>query len=181
MSAAEARLHLRIDHEDDDASLKLYLQAATDMLDGPEGRLGRAILTQRWEQRQRGASFDRVHLMLGTDCKLVSLSYIDRDDEPRDLVVGAYRLIDLGDQAYIEPRAGFSWPRDMADRPDALRVVFDVGQAPEEVSETILQAIRLIAGHWYEQREATAVVEMKEIPIGAETLINIAKIHGWAG
>lgn len=180
VTAEAARLHLRIDHEDDDELLDTYLQAATDMLDGAEGRLGRAIVRQTWEQRQPGI-VGRVELMLGPECQLVALSYIDRNDDERALVPEAYRVIDMGDRAYIEPRNGFSWPGDFGDRPDALRVTFTAGQAVGDVPETIRQAIRLLAGHYYEQREATAVVEMKEIPIGAETLINLNKVKGWAG
>ena len=177
----EARQHLRIDHNDDDASLEVYLRAATEMLDGVEGRLGRALVSQEWEQRQAKPDRHRVDILLGPNPQIVSLFYVDTADNIQALTVSDFRVIDMGDRAYIEPRPGYSWPTDFADRPDALRIVFAAGEAAEDIAETIKQAIRLIAGHWYEQREATAVVEMREIPIGAETLINISKVHGWVG
>lgn len=179
LTTDDLRAHLRIDDDADDAQLATYLAAAIGMLDGPEGRLSRALVSQEWEQRQRGPSFGRVEVLLGPDAKLTGVSYIDKDDRELPLEAGHYRLIDLGDTAYVEPRKNQVWPSDMDDRPDALRVRYIAGQPAAEVPETIKQAIRLIVGHWYEQREATAVVEMKEIPIGAETLINISRIHGF--
>src|SRR5678809_194962 len=45
----EAKAHLRIDHDDDDVYVQGLIDAATGMVDGRYGSLGRALEPQTWE------------------------------------------------------------------------------------------------------------------------------------
>src|SRR5262245_61367182 len=49
VSLDEAKAHLRVDHTDDDNYITALIAAATTYLDGWNGVLGRAMITQEWE------------------------------------------------------------------------------------------------------------------------------------
>jgi uncharacterized phiE125 gp8 family phage protein len=49
VSLAEAKAHLRVDFDDEDALISGLIDAATQHLDGWSGVLGRALMPQTWE------------------------------------------------------------------------------------------------------------------------------------
>lgn len=55
-------------------------------------------------------------------------------------------------------------------RGDAVQVTFDVGQ--EHVPPTVKQAILLIASHWYENREATSPLQIRDVPLSYQWLLD---------
>mgnify|MGYP000847681045 CR=1 FL=1 len=44
----EAKLHLRVDHDDEDLMIDSYIRAASARLDGPDGYLGRCLTPKVW-------------------------------------------------------------------------------------------------------------------------------------
>lgn len=48
VSLADAKVHLRVDHGDDDTYIGAIVAAATEHLDGWNGILGRCLVTQTW-------------------------------------------------------------------------------------------------------------------------------------
>ena len=57
-----------------------------------------------------------------------------------------------------------------------IRFVAGYGDDSESVPDQFAQAIRLIVGHWYENREAvqdTRRLEIMEIPMGATDLLKV--------
>lgn len=183
VTLSEAKGHLRIAADDDfdDTELQGYLDAAVQLLDGPYGRLSRAIMPQGWTQLQGrpNSSTQRIWLQLATVTAIDAIRYLDESDEAQVLDVANFRKVLLEDAAYIEPSTGTSWPK-MADRPDALQIDFTAGYADAaSVPATIKQAIRLLVGEWANEREASTPVELREIPIGVDSLIEPYKL-GWA-
>ena len=49
VTLADAKLHLRVDGDDEDVIIATMLEAAIRYLDGPDGVLGRALAPQEWE------------------------------------------------------------------------------------------------------------------------------------
>ncbi len=75
VSIFEARSHLRVDHSEDDALIAGYIAAATDALDGRDGLLGRALVTQRWRLVLDAFPAGPIVLPLPPLRSVLSLSY----------------------------------------------------------------------------------------------------------
>lgn len=61
VSMTEAKAHLRVSHDDEDAEIAAMVDAATAYLDGLDGVLGRALGQQTWRAVfQAGSCTDRL-------------------------------------------------------------------------------------------------------------------------
>ena len=61
VSLTEAKAHLRVSHDDEDAEIAAMVDAATAYLDGLDGVLGRALGQQTWRAVfQAGSCTDRL-------------------------------------------------------------------------------------------------------------------------
>lgn len=152
---AEAKAHCRVDHDDDDSLIDGYIAAATAHLDGWSGILGRALVTQVW--RQAYCAFGVLRLPLSPVQSVTEVAYTDRDGVEKTVAAADYVLLADGYGSYAMAAPGASWPGDAGAGADAVRVTFAAGYgAPDEVPAAIRQAVLLLVGHWYENREAVA-------------------------
>ena len=176
VTLAELKAHLRIEHTDDDAvTLPAILEAARGHLDGWHGALRRPLINQGWRVAVREADrFARLFAPLAPCVAVVSIQYYAPDaDDLTTADASHFRLIKTSpDWAYLEPKAGRSWP-SLDDRPDALQAVFTCGYGADgsKVPPEIRHAIKLIAGHLYENREQSTALSLKSLPFGVEALI----------
>lgn len=55
------------------------------------------------------------------------------------------------------------------------------GDVPEhDVPENLRHAVLLLVSHWFHNREAATEKQMREVPIGIQSLVGLSKI-GWVG
>jgi uncharacterized phiE125 gp8 family phage protein len=178
LSLADVRLHLRIDHTDEDPVLQAYIDAAAGYLEGPNGILDRALVTQSWQQ-QYPAFTDPLALPLGLQPvqSVTSINYYDADSATQLLDAALYRLVANAEGGPVIERAtDDAWP-GTALRDDAVTVVFVAGDEPLALAAPIRQAMLLLIGHWYAQRETAAVGSYAEVPYAVTALlINHARI-----
>jgi uncharacterized phiE125 gp8 family phage protein len=171
ISLNEAKAHLRVDHDDDDALIAGFVAAATDWMDGYSGVLGRALLTQTWSQEFDGFSCLRLAL---NPVQSVSIAYVDAAGAVTPLAGSAYVLREDALSPYLEPVFGGVWPSVWAQA-DAVRVTYVCGYtSPGLVPEAIRQAAKLLLAHWHENREAAdagGANSMGEVPLGVKALI----------
>ena len=171
ISLDDVRGHLRIDHSDEDPTLQLYIDAATGYLEGCTGILTRALVTQSWVQSYPVFT-DPILLPLGLQ-PVQSVTAINYYDElGADLVVldTLYRLVHAELGPRIERTGDTAWPLT-AVRDDAVRVEFIAGDEPAAVPAPIRQAMLLLVGHWYANREAVAPGTYAEIPYAVHALL----------
>lgn len=64
---ADLKAHLRVDHDDDDATLAALMASAVAHLDGWTGVLGRAIMPQTWKQEYTAWGSFRIAMPDVTD------------------------------------------------------------------------------------------------------------------
>jgi uncharacterized phiE125 gp8 family phage protein len=169
VTLAEAKAHVRVDHADDDSLITALIAAATDHLDGYTGILGRALITQTW--RQDFAAFaPKLRLALRPVASVASVTYFDGDNASQTLSASIYGLFEDGAGPYIALDPDQTWPGSYR-RVDGVSVTYVAGEAAAAVPNAIKQAILLLVGHWYANREAVAEGQMHAVPMAAEALI----------
>jgi uncharacterized phiE125 gp8 family phage protein len=143
VSLAEAKAHLRVDHDDQDDLITAQIKAATAYLDGYSGLLGRALVTQTW--RQDFAVFaDRLPLPVSPVTAIVSVLYFDTGNVQQTLDAEVHDLFADVRATYLALRPGQVWPATF-NRADAVSITFTAGfGAAVDVPEPIHQAILLI-------------------------------------
>jgi hypothetical protein len=75
-------------------------------------------------------------------------------------------------QAVIGLKKDQTWPSDLPPRRRRARAVqrgLQLAHLPNP--GVLLQAMKLMIGHWYRNREETAAVQLYEIPMGAKILM----------
>lgn len=158
VSLAEAKAHLRYMRTDQDALIEGLIGSATEHLEGRNGILGRALVTQTWEvrldcfpSRHRG----RIELPMPPLQSVTSVKYIDTAGVERTLTSGTDYVTDAQHMiGRIRPAYGKTWPHTIDDE-GAVRITFVAGYGDAAaVPNGIRQAILLLVGHWWLNREA---------------------------
>jgi uncharacterized phiE125 gp8 family phage protein len=166
-------VHLRVDHDEDDAYISALIAAATDYLDGAFGVLGRALVTQTWQMGLADwPAASAMVLPVPPVQAVTSVSYFDAGNAPQVLAAENYRLVASESRALIELVDGVGWPESYS-RSDAISVTFTAGygDTADDVPEPIRQAVRLLVAHWYDSaRAAVSEGDLVAIPFGVRAL-----------
>lgn len=152
VSLAEARAAARVLHDDEDVLFDIWIDAATDMIDGPFGYLGQCIASQTWQisfpanaVSVRGS----IELPFGPVTSIASIKTFDGTTLSADLKAD-FELVAGRFDAVVQPKTGAAWPV-LADRHDALQIEFVAGDAVAKAATK--QAILMIIAHWHANRE----------------------------
>ena len=145
LSAADLKSRLNIGSEMSDEIADALIKAARQMIDGRDGWLGRAFITQTWQGSLDGfpCSYIRIPLPPLQDVSVVR--YVDSAGAQQELDSSDYQIVQ-GAAPYIVPAFGRSWPatRCVADAV-MIEFVAGYGDNPEDVPEPIRSAIALQA------------------------------------
>lgn len=169
---ADLRAHLRVDHADDNAAIEGYIKAASAQLDGPEGRLGLALMAQTWRiafPPLFGCS--PLRLPVSPCREIVSVSYLDAAGAEQTADKTEFRLFGDERSAFVEPLNGKAWPAAGSYR-DALRIEVAAGYENDAYPEDVRQALRLLVAHFYRNAEAVVIgAPATSLPWGVEEMI----------
>lgn len=157
LSLSEAKAHLRVDTNDDDALIAGHILAARKWA---EGYIRGGIVTQTWDYTldgqwplvyADGRDRWRIYLPLHPVQKLtsdspqvsaVSVTYVDTNGATQTLTASLYTVHVDGPVAYIEKAYGASWP-SVRDQPSGITVRFTVGYAVESVPDDMRSALMM--------------------------------------
>lgn len=155
VTLSEALAHCRVDNSDDDGLIVGYIMAARQYL---EDICGMCFATQTLD-----ATFDSMwpalfQLPRAPAQSITSISYVDTAGATQVLASNQYVAALKRHIAIIAPAYGVTWP-EVRDQTDAItvRYVAGCGNSPSDTPEALRQAILLLVGHWYENREAVVV------------------------
>lgn len=174
ISLAEAKRHLRVLHDDDDADIAELVEVATAAIEGPNG-IGVALSPQTWRM-----SLDHfpceIIVPLGPVTSITSIAYTGADGNPA--TVPSWRA-DLDQQPLrIWPARDAAWP-SLVCEPGAVKVTFVCGytQTPSDLKA----ALKLLVGHFYEHREAvTTDLKAVELPMGVAAILDRYRVGRFA-
>jgi len=129
VSLDAVKLHLRVDHTDDDAVISALIDAAIDHLDGWGGILGRALVNQTWRQDFGGFVCDRLRLPLVPVTSAPTITYYDSQNAQETLADSYWQVLTDALGPYVALKPGQSWPSSYS-RADAVSVTFVAGYGP---------------------------------------------------
>ena len=166
---AEAKMHCRVDHDAEDALLSLLIQAARGLV---EEMTGRALITRTLEWRvDRWATL--LYLPYPPAIDVLQIEYTDAEGVTRRLPPSAYSLRNSVTPAYIRLDTA-QLPTVELARDGAIVVRYRAGYGgAEDVPMALRQAILLLVGHWYLNREAVGAsgVNQSELPLAVSSLL----------
>lgn len=178
VSLAEAKAHLRVLHANDDTAISALIAVATRMVDGRYGLLGRPLVTQSWEYRiDAFPDCGTIVLPLPPLISVGAVTYVDGAGAVQTLSASQYVVDTATFEGQIRRGYGLDWPATR-DEPHAVRIVFTAGfGAAAAVEQPIKQALLLMIGHWYANREAVSEASLKEVPMSAKWLLGPYKMQ----
>lgn len=159
VSVIEQKEHLRIDDDYEDAYIAAAITAARTWV---EGQTKRAIMDQTWAHDidydwPMKAGQQRIDLPLNpvpvqTSPSTVVITYTDADNAAQTLAQTQYIVVGRTHGSYIVPEYDVEWPT-VRRIPNAITVQFQAGDS-DNIPGDLKHAIMLLAGHYYENREA---------------------------
>lgn len=197
VSLPEAKLFLRQDGSDDDRLIESFISAARQHIDGRDGWLGRALVTQSWDltldgfpmypwtssvyfESQFGPGLGPIITVpLAPLISVTSITYTDTNGTPQTLAGTEYSVDAKSQPGRIVPAPGKVWPIARYGILNAVTVRFVAGYgAADDVPEGIRFAIKALVAHWYENRAAVDVGAGVEVPMHVEALLAPYRLWG---
>lgn len=165
----QAKAHLRVTGTSEDADIMAYLRAVVSHLDGPEGLLNRALVTQTLVYTldafpARAPTFD---LPLPPLISVTSVAYLDGEGASQTWAAANYRVLNAGvatRKGRIERAYGVSWPATRAIE-QAVTVTYVAGYgARNAVPEATRALILVLLKEMYDHRAPVAAPELHRTP-----------------
>ena len=184
LSLEEAKSHLRVNFNDDDAIIQLYIQAARSYVDGEDGFLGRCLVTQTWLLTLDAFPTDEIKIPLPPLQSIASITYDDPAGVSQTVSVDDYYVDVAKEPGWVVPIN--SWPTPI-DAINAVRILFTAGyepglDSPSDLTGNIPASIKagmlLMIGSWYDQREDLVVgTIVQKLPFGSENLFRPFRVQ----
>lgn len=175
VTLAEAKLQCRVDGTDEDALIAGYITAAREWCEKYDWRVYCTQTLQEWLDTWPDTRFIRLpNPPLQSVTKIEY--YTEADNAAHEFAAADQWYITTAAQpGKVQLRADVSWPSDTLREAEAICVTYVAGWASAaDVPQRIKQAIALIVGYWYENREDGLVGTVsREIDFSAKRLLGI--------
>lgn len=173
VTTQEAKDHLRVTFNDDDAEIATMVTAARLRVEGLSGmKLATQtvdIVADNWEALADPNSIEVLRLMVGPVTAINSVKYYDAEDSDTTMPSTDYwtDLVSLPARVQVKT----SWPT-INERIGNIRINCTVGYAnANSVPAVFKQAIKLLVGHYYENREQVTDLKLMPVPDGVYHLV----------
>lgn len=165
----EAKNHLRVDVTDDDILIQSLITAAREYCEAFQNR---AYITQTWEMTLD--FFPQMPLKIPKPPlqSVISIKYTDQDNIETVFAPINYVVDTDSEPGRIALTPGASWPNVVLKPISGVKIRFTAGYGDAtKVPMMVKQAMLLLIGHWYENREAATDRVPKEIEFAVHSLL----------
>lgn len=177
VTTAELRTHVQQNHTDDDTYLAALCSAATKYA---QKYTGLYFITQSLTVRyDRFPCNNQIVLPLAPVATLSAVKYLDTDGTEQTLSSSLYGSDLKSLPPRIYPAYSQVWPvvRDI-QAAVRIEVIAGFGAAGSDCPPGIVHAIKLLAGHWFRNRESVAIgPTTAEVPQAVEMLLDAERIN----
>lgn len=170
VTLSEAKAHLRVDGTDEDTLISSLIVAARQYA---ERYMRRALINQTWRY-DADAFEDRIQLWPSPVSSISSVTYVDATGSTVTVSGSDYQADLAAEPAILTPSyAAAVWPIPRASSLGSVRVTFvaGYGASASAVPTGIKQAILLLIGHWFANREVTSS-KTSELPFAVSALLD---------
>ncbi len=164
----EAKLHLRVTADDENASVALYIKAARE---AAEVFTGRQLVTATWEWKLDAFSAGALRPPFPNLVSVTSIQYVDTAGATQTFSSSKYAVDTHSEPGRIYLAHNETWP-DTRSIENAVTVTFVAGYGaatavPAKIKLGMLQAM----GGWWEKRESTVSgMTITKVPLSVEWL-----------
>ena len=169
LSTADAKTHLRVDHSEEDGLIDDYVEAARRQV---ELFTRRALVNTTFTLKLDAFPVE-IRTPRSPLSSVTSITHIDCDGNSQTVASSVYDVDTDTEPGRIFLKFDQSWP-DTRTINNAVTVTFvaGFGSAASSVPESLRSAVRLLAAHYYEQREPVVVgTTTAKIPMSVESLL----------
>lgn len=174
VSLAEMKKHLRTFSSALDDQISSAVKEAAGWLDGPGGILNRTVFPCTWARYLRGFPTGRViPLPYPPLIAVQRIVYSNGESPDPEIYAGNYVVrTNLGAVGEIELQPDVSWPT-VTERPRRVGIVYTAGY--QTYPETLKRLVKIIAGHYLENPEAT-INEVRQFQVNRATLFGVTSL-----
>lgn len=178
ISLAEAKIHLIVEHSDDDTLISAYISQAVEFV---EQYTGLFLMPQTWRYHFDCIIGDELEIEAYNVLTVESVSHKQASGITIDLltevgVLGVYYIDKNSKPFRISPID--SWPEMYSEGYNNFSVELISGYTDAaSVPNGIKTALYLMVGHLYRNRESTTAVQMKTLPLGVYDFINKYRVY----
>lgn len=182
VSLDEAKAHLRVDVNADDLLLERLITAAREYV---EEATGRALINQTWQlSLDAWPGEDYIELPRAPLSSITSVVYTDSNNTSNTFSDNNYVADTDSEPGSIVLKYGCEWPTvTLANgQPIKITYVSGYGTTSDSVPQQLRQAILLLVGHWYENREASVVGQgysQGTLPFALQSVIALNRVNFW--
>ncbi|MFC6585930.1 head-tail connector protein [Sulfitobacter pacificus] len=175
VTEGELLSHLRLTDGEQDGTLARCVSTAIAMLDGDDGELGRALISQTWREYIRPPSNGSgVQLSLRPAQSIESVAFRDAEGAWVEADLTGFSLHVVEDAPVVFADV---WPVGHGFQSLRIDYVAGYGDDGASVPDTIKQAILLLAAHYYLERAPVVSKESSaELPISIDRLLQRYKV-----
>lgn len=173
VSLAAAKLHLRVDADDDNGLIQALIMAARQHV---ESYTRRQLITQTWDYQIDAFPCGEIVVPLAPVSSVTSITYLDTTGATQTWSSSNYRT-DLpsgpwAQRARIEPAYGVSYPSTYGVmNAVTVRCVSGYGSTAASVPAPLVAAMKLLIKHWYDLREPVVVGSVTSVPMSVDALL----------
>jgi len=180
ITTAEAKTHLRIDGSDEDTLIDTYIMAARQLC---EMEARRAFVTQTFDLfLEQWPASDEIMLPRPPLQSVTSITYTDSNGNAQTMPSADYLVDTASEPGRVVLSYGGTWPSATLRPGPAITVRFVAGYGlAAAVPAMYKQAIKLLVGHWYENREQVVLAPglgAAQLPMGVKALLMVDR--GWS-
>lgn len=172
----EAKDHLRIDHTDEDIYLATLIKASRKIV---EKLLNKTLITQTWDLYEDAFPGTPYDVPLPPLSSVTSIIYTDSDDDETTVTATTYVVDAKSQPGRINLAYGMSWPSTTLTTLNAVKIRYIAGYGDAlDVPDEYKQAVLMLIGHFYENREATTDLRnLEQVPIGVYDILGIDRVY----
>jgi uncharacterized phiE125 gp8 family phage protein len=172
VATSTAKTWMRISHSDEDSLIASLITRATNYVENETRRqLINATYTFSFDMFPHG---DVIYSPVSPLGSVTSITYLDADGASQTLASSVYGVDIIRDPGRIYLKSGQEWPSTLdQDQAVTITAVAGYGASSSDVPEPLIQAVLMLAAHFYEHREAVDPkgTTFAPVPMGVERLI----------